>query len=266
MPEDDWSLAATNLLIGIDDTDNADAGGTAKLAGRLLEHFDSNRMGGPLAATRHQLLAPPAVTATQRNASLVIALKASHRLSLSDFAEFAVPFLEGQALEGSNPGIAMCRESGWTDPANASALAGFGKRVQTEVVDLAAAEAVAGTTGSLLVAIGGTGAGQIGALAAVGLHIAGSDGEFVWLPGLAEAARPLTYRQLKTLLPLDLARDAEGREPADDEMVEVPPRARPLLIEGMAVLLLDPPQVVKQSAGFGAKPKEVTTWRATVPA
>lgn len=265
MPEDDWSLAATNLLIGIDDTDSAEGGGTASLAGRLLEHFDGNRMGGALAATRHQLLASPAVAATQRNVSVVLAVKASHRLAFSDFAEFVVPFLEAEVVAGSNPGIAMCREPGWTDPANAAALTAFGKRVQAEVVDLAAAEEVAAATGSHLAAIGGTGAGQIGALAALGLHVSGSDGEFVWLPGLDEARRPLTYRALKSLLPLDLARDAEGREPAEEELVELPPRARPVLVDGMAVLLLDPPQVVTTSGGFGARPREVTSWRATVP-
>lgn len=265
MPEDDWSLAATNLLVGIDDTDSPDSGGTASLAGRLLEHFDRNRMGGPLGATRHRLLVDPAIPATTKNLSVVIAVKASHRLQLSDFAEFVVPFLEAEAEAGSNPGIAMCREPGWTEPDNATALIGFGRRAQTSVLDLAAATEVAEATGARLAPAGGTGAGQIGALAAVGLHISRSDGDFVWLPGLAEAVRPMNYRQLKTLLPLDLARDGEGREPADEEVIELPPRARPVLLDGLAVLLLDPPKTVTESGGFGAKPREITTWRASVP-
>jgi hypothetical protein len=265
MPEDAASLAATTMLVGIDDTDTPEVGGTVGLARRLLETFDRTRMGGPLGATRHQLVSDPAVAATSHNASVALALKASHRRDMAEFAEFAGEFLVSEAVAGSNPGLALAREEAWTDRATAARLADFGARAKRERVSLDEARVLAAECGVHLSGHGGSGAGMIGALAAVGLHISGSDGRFVWVPGMADAAGKVTYRQLLLLAGIDAAQDAEGREPGAEEVVDIGERLQPVLLGGRVVVLLDPPITTSQAAGFGARPKPVTTWHAAGP-
>ena len=265
MPDPDSSLATTNLLIGLDDTDNDQGPGTEALGRRLLASLDERRIGAALGATRHQLLVDPAVGATSSNVSVCLALRASHRLEVPAIAQLVAEFVEAEAAGGSNPGVAIAREAAWDDPEVAARLAAFGAQAKTEVLQAATALALAPEVNVLLSSHGGNGAGVIGALAAVSLHVSGTDGVFIWMPDLAELAGQVTYRQLQGLAPaIDVALDATGREPGPEDVIELAGAVRPLLRGGRAVLLLDPPTTSTAAAGFGARPKTVTRWRTTV--
>ncbi|GAC1373485.1 MAG: hypothetical protein NVSMB32_17040 [Actinomycetota bacterium] len=257
------SLAVTNLLIGIDDTDNDRSRGTSALARRLLGAFDESRMGGPLGATRHQLLVDPRISATSNNISVCLALKASHKLDVQEFLDFVIPFVESEAAPGSNPGLALAREESWKDADIASSLVAFGKRAKSEMLDADSAMGLAADLGVHLSGHGGTNAGVIGALAALGLFISGSDGRFVWMPGIRELQGRVTYRQLRFVAPIDAAVGPDGSEPADEDMIDLGDWVRPVLMGGVSVLLLDTATTVTQAAGFGARPKPVTSWRVS---
>ena len=86
---------------------------------------------------------------------------------------------------------------------------------------------------------GGDCGGIIGALAAVGLHLSGTDGMFIWMPGIRELRGAATYRQLRSLAAIDAACAPDGAEPAAGDLIELGEWVRPILRNGRAVLLVD---------------------------
>src|SRR4030088_2650987 len=207
MTDDATPLAATNLLIGIDDTDAEDTKGTGSLARGLLASFDERRIGAALGATRHQLLLDPAIPYTSENASHCLALKASHRLEVAAIAEMVVEFVEAEAPPGSSPGIAIVRDASWEDPAVTSRLVAFGQSAKTDVLDAESAIGLAGDLGIHLSGHGESNRGVVGALAGVGLHLSGDDGLFSWMPGIRDVTGQVSYRQLRLLVPIDAPPD-----------------------------------------------------------
>jgi hypothetical protein len=255
-------LADTNLLIGLDDTDGEDGKGTGFLARSLLASLDDRRVGAALGATRHKLLLDPRIRSTSENMSHCLALKASHRLEVAAIAEMVVEFVEAGAAPGSSPGIAIVRDASWEDPEIASRLVAFGRSAKTDVLDPESAVALAGELGVYVSAHGASEQGVVGALAAVGLHLSGSDGLFSWMPGIRDVNGQVTYRQLKFLVPIDAALDPTGQEPGLEDLIELGDWVRPVLTGGQSILLLDPPMTsTVQAGGFGARPKPVTAWK-----
>lgn len=255
-------LAETNLLIGIDDTDVEGSKGTGALARALLTSFDERRVGAAKGATRHRLLNDPAIPATSDNISHCLALKASHRLEVAALAEMVVEFVEADAAPGSSPGIAIVRDASWEDPDIATSLVAFGQSAKTGVLDPGSAVAAAAELGIYLSGHGVTQQGVVGALAAVGLHLSGSDGLFSWMPGIRDVSGQVSYRQLKFLVPIDAALDPTGREPGLEDLIELGDWVRPVLTGGQSILLLDPPtSTTVPAGGFGARPKPVTAWK-----
>src|SRR5205823_2316635 len=70
------SLEATNLLVGVDDTDNLVSSGTGQLVQRLVARLQGLEVGTVLGATRHQLLVDPRIPYTSHNSSACIAMHA----------------------------------------------------------------------------------------------------------------------------------------------------------------------------------------------
>ncbi|HEU5002300.1 MAG TPA: hypothetical protein VFW71_05915 [Actinomycetota bacterium] len=263
MPDPTSSLATTNLLIGIDDTDGEGSRGTGALAVSLIQALDADRVGAAMGVTRHQLYRGPGVEATSENVALCLALKASHRLEPSAFVDFVSAFLEAERGPGSAPGVAIAREPAWEDAQTAMRLTNFGQQAKSSVVDVATAQAVAPDVHVHLASFGGSDRGVVGALAAVALHASGEDGIFLWLPDLEDAVGQITYRQLRLLAPaIDIALDPDGREPEPEQFVDVGTRVRPVLFKGLSVLLLDPPIEETAGGGFGARPTTTTRWVA----
>jgi hypothetical protein len=89
---------------------------------------------------------------------------------------------------------------------------------------------------------GGTQDGVLGALAAVGLHLSGDDGLFITLPGIRELPMQATLAELAALVPIDLACDPIHQHPEPGEVIELGDWVRPVLLDGRAVLLLEPPR------------------------
>jgi hypothetical protein len=233
---DGAGLAATNVLVGIDDTDNLESPGTGRLARALVGVFADRGVGRPLGATRHQLLVDPRIPYTSHNSSVCIALDAGPAPDLSAIASVAAEFLEEMSAPGSDPGLAVF---GAGESSGRAPLSDFGSRAKREVLDQRAARALARAVGVRLSPHGGDGGGIIGALAAVGLHGSGADGRFLWMPGLREIAGELTYAALLAAVPVDAALDPAGTEPGSGDLIELGEWVRPVLQGGRAVLLLD---------------------------
>jgi hypothetical protein len=231
-------LASANALVGIDDTDNDSSPGTGYLAQRLLETLAAEGLARPCGATRHQLLVDPRVPYTSHNSSACLAVATRPGVALDAVAATAARFLAEQAAPGSDPGLAVTGRD--LDGGHRDAVVAFGRRAKADLLDQATARSVADAHGVRLSGHGGTEDGVIGALAAVGLHLSGTDGFFLWLDGIRSLrAGRYVIGDLLRALPVDDARTVNGERPRAGEAVEVSPWVRPLLVDGRAVLLLE---------------------------
>lgn len=256
---EDGLSARSQVLVGLDDTDIPTRPGTGWLARRLLDKLACEGLGEPVGVTRHQLLVDPRVPFTSHNSSACLALATSSAISLDDIESCAAAFVRDHAPEGSAPGLAIVPTS--LTPHDRDALSAFGTAVKHMVIAQDTAWRIAPQHRARLSSHGGNGNGVIGALAAVGLHLGGNDGFFLWMPGIRELpAGAYSYQHLISILPISDARTVTGERPAPDTRVEVGSWTRPMLLGGHAVVLLmcverpdapprwqmAPPEVVKK--------------------
>jgi hypothetical protein len=242
------ALAGVDLLIGIDDTDNLSSPGTGRRARALLDELEAAGLGAPAAATRHQLLVDDRIPYTTHNSSACLALRSpdgNPDAVLSAIIEYAGHFLERVCPPEADPGLAVAVPSHLAE--TASALVDFGCRAKREVLCTGQARKLAAEVEVHLSGHGGTHDGVIGALAAVGLHLSGNDGLFIALPGIHELPDQATIDDLGALTPIDCARDSMHQQPRQGELVELGDWVRPVLLNGRAILLLEPPR--EQSDG-----------------
>ena len=253
---DDKLLGQSRVLVGIDDTDNLTSPGTGWLAQCLLQELACAGLGEALGVTRHQLLVDPRVPYTSHNSSACLALATPGTPNLDAIEGCAAQFLRQHAAEGSDPGLAVAP----TDlvGVDREALSEFGTAVKHEIIDQATARALAPQHGVRLSGHGGTEDGVIGALAAVGLHLHGSDGFFLWMPGIRDL-RPgwCSYQHLIHTLPVDDARTLNGDRPTPETTVEISPWIRPLLLGGHAVLLLERIELTDAPPTWRMAPRDV---------
>jgi len=213
------------ILIGLDDTDNADSRGTGHLARMLLAEC-SRRGLEPVGVTRHQLLLDRRIPYTSHNSSACVAVRAEQG---DGAGEFAFDFVAGRAAEGSDPGVCLAL----ADDVPA-AVTNLGLRATREIVEMADAFAAAERAGLALRPLGGTGLGVIGALAAVGLRAGGNDGRLIDLPGLRELPDRVAAEDLLRL-GIDLEHMGD-RPPAAGDAYETLGWVRPRMVDGRAVL------------------------------
>ncbi|MDN5918745.1 MAG: hypothetical protein L0I76_27250 [Pseudonocardia sp.] len=236
------ALAGADLLIGIDDTDDLHSPGTGRLARWLIHELTEAGLGAPAGATRHQLLLDRRIPYTTHNSSACIAWRSpagGPDTVLDSVIKFAGTFLERVCPPDADPGLAVAVPSRLTATAP---LVDFGRRAKQEVLHTGQACELAATLSVHLSGHGGTHDGVLGALAAVGLHLSGNDGLFITLPGLHRLPSQATIDELRALVPIDHARDSEHHQPAPGETIELGDWVRPVLLDGRAVLLLEPPR------------------------
>jgi tRNA(Ile2) C34 agmatinyltransferase TiaS len=218
------------LYIGLDDTDILNSPGTGHHARRIAAVL-ANRW--PVRGiTRHQLLLDPRVPMTAKNSANVIHLEVNEaELNLVSLTEEVAAMLLAEFQPGSDPGLCIAV----TIP---SAVSEFGRRTKTTLVTQAEARHLVTAYGLTLQALGGSGDGIIGALAAVGLAATGEDGRFIWVGDI---------RELRGTQPVEaiLAAGIAGIQTLSGQLVtsglvETGDKIRPALIGGEVVLLVEP--------------------------
>lgn len=236
------ALASVDLLIGIDDTDNPYTPGTGRRARALLGELAAAGLGSPAGATRHQLLVDDRIPYTSHNSSACLAWRSAggdpHAVR-AGIIELAGQFLERVCPPDADPGLTVVIPGDLDDAAR---LIEFGRRAKREVLHPSEARELAKALGVHLSGHGGTREGMTGALAAVGLHLSGNDGLFITLPGIRKLPNHATLDTVRTLTPIDLARDDMHRQPGPGEVIDLGDWVRPVLLDGLAVLLLEPPR------------------------
>jgi len=162
------------LLISIDDTDNASSPGSGTVAEALTEELQKRDLALCSGITRHQLLVHPAIPYTSHNSAMCFPAICTTG-KLDEVILFSQDYLAGTAAIGSDPGLAVAVGNGALDT---TSLISFGQRAKQCIVAKREAEDTARLAGVHLSAHGGSGEGIIGALAAIGLRLQGSDGRF----------------------------------------------------------------------------------------
>lgn len=219
------------FVIGVDDTDVPDIGGTGKLVRALAERVEAEGFGVSLGVTRHQLLNHPKIPMTKRNSSAALGIETER--GPEDIEQFAVAFVREQSEPGSDPGVAVLSRH-----SDMPHILAFGRRSQQELMKLLDAERFSTEGNVRLRALGDEGSGMIGALAAAGLRAGGGDGRYVGLNGIRELEGNVTAGTIRAETGILKVLDEESGEELDrDDVVYAGDWVRPRLIEGAPVLL-----------------------------
>lgn len=241
VPHPESILATADLLIGIDDTDSLESRGTGRMSQALLAVLRDRGLGTPLGVTRHQLLVDPRIPYTSHNSSACIVWRTASVADRALVIAEAGHFLDRETPPEADPGLAVAAPA-QLEASTRESLVSFGQRAKTEVLLQEDALDLARLAGIHLSGHGGSNGGVLGALAAIGLHLSGDDGRFIWMDGIRGLSGSRTASELLALAPIDDLRDRTGRRPARDELIELGEWVRPVLEGGRAVLLLDAPQ------------------------
>lgn len=220
-----------HYLIGIDDTDNLESRGTGHRARQLADWLNENQLAVPRGITRHQLLVDPHIPYTSHNSSACLSIETENPNDVWDASQ---EFLLRESAPGSDAGLALAN---W-DSINDCALS-FAKRAKIAVLTMPEAEQTASQCGIRLVGLTGTHGGIIGALSAVGLHRAGNDGRFLWLPGLRELKGKYPVLEIQSKGHVDRVCTLSHVNLHDKTIVDVGEWVRPVLREGKSTLYVE---------------------------
>jgi hypothetical protein len=220
-------------LIGIDDTDNLESRGTGHHVRQMAEVLTERGLAWPLGITRHQLLVDPHIPYTSHNSSACLSIEADDK-RIDALWEACRDYLLAESAPGSDAGLCMAP---WAS-VNACVHA-FGRRAKIVVLTQLEAEQTDQDYELRLEGLTDTHGGIIGALAAVGLHHEGSDGRFLWLPGLRELRGILPVGEICARGHIDRVCPLNGTDLSPETLVIVGEWVRPILRGGQAILYVE---------------------------
>jgi hypothetical protein len=218
-------------LIGIDDTDNLETRGTGHRVRQLAQFLDG--LAAPLCITRHQLLVAPEIPYTSHNSSACLVVDADPQNEAKIWAA-SREFLLRESAPGSDAGLCLADWDCVTP-----CMRAFGTRAKQVVLTKLEAEQTAVQDCIRLEGLTGTGGGIIGALAAIGLHHAGNDGRFLWLPGLRDLAGQYPVFEICARGHIDSVQTLAGEHLSPQTLVDVGEWVRPILRSGQAALFVE---------------------------
>lgn len=196
-----------HIYLGIDDTDALDTPGSGHVAEELAKTLQQRGLASRCTAiSRHQLFVHQDIPYTSHNSSMCFTAEV-HQDQLADVVQTTGRFLQETSAPGSDPGF--CLAAG-DNPAGRQLIA-FGLKAKQEVCSKQEAYALADKTGIHLSEHGGTGQGVVGALAAIGLRLHGSDGRFRGWLKLGKAGEIATGEFLGEDPRVDAVVDEQGR-------------------------------------------------------
>ena len=221
--------------IGIDDTDNLETRGTGFRARQLIEQLQEENLVTGLAVTRHQLLVDTRVPYTSHNSSACIVVKRQNNVSNNQLMDFCRRFLLDIAAEGSDVGLCLASHD------QATEVIRFGQKAKAELVEQHEALATAQKHGIRLEGLTGDYQGIIGALSAVGLHVHGNDGRYLWPREIREySGKIILLQDLKKYKGIEKVSLLDGREIEDETaQINLGDWPRTVRIDNHAVLLVE---------------------------
>lgn len=223
------STSPETWVVGIDDTDMPDIGGTGRLARRMVAEIEALGLGHSMGVTRHQFYEGPGVPKTARNSAAAIAFDGVG--DALELFETVCGIVARESIEGSDPGVAIGREA-------SGELVAFAHRAQTDLVVQQEARRLGATHATGLIGLGGTEDGVIGALGAMALRIDGNDGRYVDLPGIRQVSGVMTIADILERTGIADVVDLVAEESLPSTgMLDLGDWVRPRLIGGRPVLV-----------------------------
>lgn len=219
------------ILLGIDDTDNLESRGTGHRIRQLADWLAENKLANPLGITRHQLLVDERIPYTSHNSSACLALEIEKEELVWEAAR---EFLLRESAIGSDAGLCL---AGWNSVSED--VLDWGRKAKLTVLTMPEARETAARSGIRCEGLTGTHGGIIGSLAAIGLHRAGDDGRYLWLPGLRELKGKYSAHEICLLGHVDRVCTLEQVELTPDSVVDVGEWIRPILKNGKATLYVE---------------------------
>ncbi len=231
-------MNSVKLLIAIEDTDSIDSRGTGDIADLLAAGISTGGWGTCGAVTRHQLLVHPDIPYTSHNSSMCFPATVS-RDSVAGVIAYCSTTLAAESEPGSDPGLCVVNLD---QLARQELLTDFGRKAKKVVLTKAESFGLAEELGVHLSEHGGTGQGIIGALAGAGLRLTGNDGRF---KGKLRIPNRDGIALVKEILDagVDQVCTMEGVTLAESEAVMLGETVKTVLLNGMAVLLVQPAAV-----------------------
>lgn len=240
------------ILIGIDDTDNLESHGTGYLSRQLGALIATSGIARVDEITRHQLLFDRRIPYTSHNSSLCLRVELQSG-DTSALADMCRTYLLEHSADGSDAGLCI---AAWSDVP--PAVEDFGFKAKKEILTQDQARDLARREGLFLEGLTGDHGGVIGALAAVGLRKSGRDGRIAWRPGLRETRGVVTGSHLLTHSGIDAIRQVHSGEPVDaSDRISVNPWPRGVMIDGRAVLLVEPTGKPNDECQWQLAPKDI---------
>jgi hypothetical protein len=204
------------IFISVDDTDNIESPGSGQLSANLAQSLlEKNLVARYSNISRHQLYLHPSIPYTSGNSSMCFTAD-TETGSLTELIRYAGDYLQDFSAPGSDPGLCVAMD----EAAFArSELVAFGREAKHVRLDKTEAYALADRYHIHLSEHGGSGLGVIGALAGLGLRMAGNDGRFRGWLQLGQAGAMTTVGDLKSHPWVDDVIDNAGCCLADDASV-----------------------------------------------
>jgi hypothetical protein len=223
----------TQLLIGIDDTDNNESRGTGFHTRQLAAILHKKKLGQVKSITRHQLFVHPQIPYTSQNSSACMEVFTDN---ISGITEFIYSHLLKEAVEGCDIGLCIMKYEK-IEPT----LHIWGKRAKIEVLTQSEAKEIATRGDIYLQGLTGTKDGIIGALAAVALRATGNDGRFIYLHGteLRELSGTYSTEYLLNKTGIDIIKSINNKQLVNKEKILIDGWARPVLQNNEIILFVE---------------------------
>jgi hypothetical protein len=221
------------LLIGIDDTDNAESRGTGFRARQLGALLESEGLATVNSISRHQLFFDRRIPYTSHNSSACIDLQTNE---LEKVIAICRSFLPEESAPGSDAGLAVR----YYDEVN-DIICDWGKRAKVEILTQSEARLLARNNGVYLEGFTGTEDGVIGSMAAIGLRKAGDDGRCLWVRGkdLREISGTFTVGELLKLVAVDHITDKTYNRLQDDQSITVGEWMKPIVKDHKLIIIAE---------------------------
>lgn len=224
-----------HIIIGIDDTDNAESRGTGYNARQLARIIEKKNLGITEGITRHQLFVHPSIPYTSQNSSAAIVVIANDFDLIKDEAR---GHLLKIAPKGCDIGLCLAR----IEKIN-SHIVSWGQRAKKEVLSKREAIPIAQNAKVYLEGLTGTHDGIIGALAAAGLRASENDGRFIWLKKQKElrdlTPGIITIHELISITGIDVVETLDGLSVQTKEKILIGDWVRPVLKNNQVILLAE---------------------------
>lgn len=240
------------ILIGIDDTDNLESHGTGYISRQLGALISASGIARVHEITRHQLLFDRRIPYTSHNSSLCLRVEilSGDTSALTDMCR---SYLLEHSAEGSDAGLCIATSSGV-----GLVVEDFSFKAKKEILTQDHARDLARREGLFLEGLTGDHGGVIGALAAVGLRKSGRDGRIAWRPGLRETRGIVTAAHLLSHSGIDAIYEVHSGEPVGaSDRISVNPWPRGVMIDGRAVLLVEPTGNPNEQCQWQLAPKDI---------